>query len=130
MTFEKYTQELTTLTTFISQYCSDKHRDLPRKGRSITLKYAGEREEPLEALLCDECAEILDYGIARLQGCPFDDKPKCRQCPNPCYERPMWKKVAKIMSHTGMRMGLRKVRNKICFWSNDTTSTSPSAKSS
>ncbi|MEA3331324.1 MAG: nitrous oxide-stimulated promoter family protein [Campylobacterota bacterium] len=126
MTFEKYTQELTILTSFVSQYCEDKHSDLPRKGRSITLKYAGERAEPLEALLCNECAETLDYGIARLQGCPFDDKPKCRKCPNPCYERPMWKKVAKIMCHGGIKMGLRKAKNKICFWSNETT-TSPTS---
>ena len=97
MTFEKYTQEVTTLTTFISHYCIDKHTDVPTKSRCVTLKYAGERAEPLEAPLCDECAEILNYGIARLQGCPFDDKPKCRKCPNPCYERPMWKKLAKIM---------------------------------
>ena len=121
MTFEKYTQEVTTLTKFVSLYCADKHTDVPRKSHSITLKYAGERAEPLEAVLCDECAETIAYGIARLQGCPFDDKPKCRKCPNPCYERPMWKKLAKIMRHSGMKLGIEKVRDTVRFWSNEST---------
>ena len=122
MTFKKYTQEVTTLTTFISHYCIDKHTDVPTQSRSITLKYTGERANPLEAPLCDECAEILQYGISRLQGCPFDDKPKCRKCPNPCYERPMWKKLAKIMRYSGMKMGIKKVQNAVRFWSHESTS--------
>ena len=121
MTFEKYAQEVTTLTTFISLYCADKHMDLPKKSHCITLNYAGERADPFEAPLCNECAETVAYGIARLQGCPFDDKPKCRKCPNPCYERPMWKKLAKIMCHGGIKQGLQKVRNTVRFWSSEPT---------
>ena len=120
MTFEKYTQEVTTLTKFVAIYCADLHTDVPKKSHSIMLKYAGERSEPLEAELCDECAETVAYGIGRLQGCPFDNKPKCRKCPNPCYDRPMWKKVAKIMRHSGIKLGMEKVRNAIRFWSDET----------
>ncbi len=121
MTFKKYTQEVTTLTRFVSYYCAGKHADVPKKGSCITLRYAGERAEPLEAELCDECAEILSYGVTRLQACPFDDKPKCRKCPNPCYERPMWKKLAKIMRYSGMHFGLEKVRASVRFWENELT---------
>lgn len=117
MTFEKYKQELTTLTTFVAHYCMDKHPDRLQKNCSITVSYAGGRCEPLEAVLCEECAETVAYGISRLQGCPFDDKPKCRKCPNPCYEKPMWKKVAAIMRHSGMKLGLTKIKNKLRFWS-------------
>ena len=121
MKFEKYTQEVTTLTTFVAYYCTGKHADVPKKSRSITLKYAGERAEPLEAVLCDECAETVAYAMARLQGCPFDDKPKCRKCPNPCYERPMWKKLAGIMRYSGMRFGMEKVRTAVRFWEDEPT---------
>ncbi len=121
MTFEKYTTELTTLTRFVEHYCTDHHHDISRKSHNITIKYAGERSEPLEALLCEECAEMVAYAMARLQGCPFDDKPKCRKCPNPCYERPMWKKLAKIMRYSGVRYGLEKVRTAMRFWEVETT---------
>jgi hypothetical protein len=117
MTFEKYKEELTTLTTFVTHYCGDKHKDLPKKIRSISVSYADERCDPLEAVLCAECTNIIAYGITRLQKCPYEEKPKCRKCVDPCYDRPQWKHVASIMSYSGMKLGLTKIKNKIRFWS-------------
>jgi hypothetical protein len=116
MTFETYCNEVTTLTTFVTHFCSDKHSDATKRGRTICLSYGGERAEPLEALLCDTCAETVAYGIGRLQGCPYDEKPKCRKCPDPCYARPMWKHVAAIMRYSGMKLGLTRIKKKIRFW--------------
>ena len=116
MTFEKYQQEVEIITKFVSLYCKDKHGDVPRKGMSVSLMYRAERAEPIETTLCEECNEVVAYAIARLQGCPFEDKPKCRKCPNPCYERPMWKKVARIMRYSGMKLGMNKLREKVRFW--------------
>ena len=117
MTFETYRREVTTLTTFVTHFCNDKHCDLPREARTIGVRYGTETAEPIETMLCDGCAETVAYGIARLQGCPHDEKPKCRKCSDPCYERPMWKRVAAIMRYSGMKLGLTKVRKKIRFWS-------------
>ena len=117
MTFETYRREAVTLTTFVTRFCSDKHHDLPKEQRTIPVSYGGEASEPLEATLCDSCAETLRYGITRLQACPYDEKPKCRKCTDPCYDRPMWKRVAAIMRYSGMQMGLTRIKKKIRFWS-------------
>jgi hypothetical protein len=117
MTFEKYTQEVTTLTTFVSHFCRDKHTDSDKFVRHIPICYGERAAEPIETMLCDECMQTIEYGIMRLDGCPFDEKPKCRKCPDPCYERPMWKRVAAIMRYSGMKLGLTKIRKKIRFWS-------------
>jgi hypothetical protein len=116
MTFETYRREATTLTTFVTHFCTDKHHGMPKRSRSIPIRYGGKQADSLEATLCDACAGIIDYGMGRLQECPFDAKPKCRKCPDPCYERPMWKQVAAIMRYSGMKLGLTKIRKKIRFW--------------
>ena len=117
MRFDKYSQELTTLTTFVSHYCRDKHRHHPKYARQIPVCYNGESAEAIGTMLCDECMETVLYGIERLEGCPFEEKPKCRKCADPCYERPMWKRIAAIMRYSGMKLGLTKLRKKIRFWS-------------
>jgi hypothetical protein len=117
MTFETYRREATTLTTFVTHFCTDKHCEQSKSSRIIHIQYGGEHAEPLEATLCDACAETIAYGMTRLQECPFDAKPKCRKCPDPCYERPMWKQVAAIMRYSGMKLGLTKIKKKIRFWS-------------
>ena len=117
MTFEKYTQELTTLTTFVAHYCRDKHIHVPKRARQIPVCYGGESDGVIETMLCEECLETVSYGIERLEGCPYDEKPKCRRCSDPCYERPMWKRIAAIMRYSGMKLGMTKLRKKIRFWS-------------
>jgi hypothetical protein len=119
MRFETYHREAVTLTTFVTHFCSDKHHDVPKRKRTIPISYAGKDAEPLDAVLCDACSEIIAYGMARLRECPYDEKPKCRKCPDPCYERPMWKRVAAIMRHSGMKLGLTKIKKKIRFWSEE-----------
>ncbi|NLM99553.1 MAG: hypothetical protein GX170_05965, partial [Campylobacteraceae bacterium] len=39
-----------------------------------------------------------------------EEKPSCRKCPNPCYEKDRWKLLAKIMKYSGMKLGLLKIR--------------------
>jgi hypothetical protein len=116
MTFEKYVEEVSTLTTFVTHYCTDKHTTVAKKNRVISLEYNGESTTPLQAEICGECANIIAYGITRLQSCPYDDKPKCRKCEDPCYDRPQWKKVAAIMSYSGVKLGLTRIKNRIRFW--------------
>lgn len=94
MTPEKFEADSATLYRFIKTYCDNKH--------SEQLK--------LESTLCEECDHTFNYAIQRLKECPHEVKPSCRKCPNPCYEKSMWKKIAGIMMYSGMRLGLTKIR--------------------
>lgn len=92
-----------TLQRFISLYCANKHENLPKNRAKL-------HEDDSEYVLCEECERTLCYAYARLLECPYEEKPSCRKCTSPCYEKSMWKKMAKIMMYSGMRLGLTKIR--------------------
>lgn len=55
--------------------------------------------------LCDECRELEDYAMARLDRCPFGaEKPACADCPIHCYKPAMRDAVKKVMRTAGPRM--------------------------
>ncbi len=108
MKTEKFVSEVNTLKKFYEMYCKDKHQN--QKITKMTLEYHFEKFE-YEFELCDECQELLNYSLDRLKECPHEIKPRCRTCPNPCYEKPQWKKVAKLMRYSGMKSGLLKIKN-------------------
>lgn len=55
--------------------------------------------------LCDECAELHDYAMARLDHCPFGcDKTTCAKCPIHCYKPEMRERVRTVMRFAGPRM--------------------------
>jgi len=110
MTTEKFKSEVDTLIKFFEIYCKDKHKNqfsveyiIPYKNTEIKKK----------AFLCDECHELLTYSIQKLQECPNDPKPRCRNCENPCYEKDKYKQMAKMMRHSGFKLGLTKAAKKI-----------------
>lgn len=58
--------------------------------------------------LCDDCRELHDYALARLDHCRFGvDKPTCAACPIHCYEAAMRERVRTVMRYAGPRMLLR-----------------------
>jgi len=98
---EKFEEDTKILHQFITTYCVHQHKNvLKNEGSLATRSYT----------LCGECEKVLHYAYARLCECPHDPKPSCRKCKNPCYERGMWKKMARIMMYSGMRLGLTKMR--------------------
>ena len=111
MTNEKFIQDSTTVLKFIQLYCDDKHKDVPKKMAEKQLVY---RENDLKCTLtyhlCDTCESTFNISYANLQACPHEDKPSCRKCPAPCYDKTDWKSVARIMKYSGMRLGLNKVK--------------------
>lgn len=114
MTREKFINEVTTLTKFIQTFCDDKHGDLSRQESEILLDFKGENGvTSAKFCLCDECKTTLFYALARLSECPHEIKPRCRKCPNPCYEKEMYKKMAKIMVHSGVKLGLSKLKKSL-----------------
>jgi len=109
MTFEKFETEIKTLAKFFPIYCNDKHTNQYKK--TYKIQYS-DKEIEFNVSLCDECHSLLEYAITRLQECPNDPKPRCRKCPNPCYEKDKYKQMAKMMRYSGMKLGLTKAAKK------------------
>ncbi len=110
MTQEKLQSDSQTLHRFIQLHCTKEHKDIAKKRGTLEVRF---QETPVEVLsyeLCEECEVLLYYAYNRLQNCPHEPKPSCRKCPKPCYDKPMWKKMAHIMMYSGMRLGLTKMR--------------------
>ena len=114
MTEEKFIHDSKTVLKFIQFYCDKEHDKENKHKNSIELNYNNkELNEELHYHLCEACEETFKYSYVKLQACPHDVKPSCRQCPKPCYDKPQWKHLAKIMRFSGLRFGLLKIRKKI-----------------
>ncbi len=109
MTEEKFQKEILTLEKFFVKFCEDKHEN--RNAKIYNLEY---KEFSIEKkiILCEDCHNTISYSFDRLKGCPHEIKPKCRQYPNPCYEKTKWKSLAKIMRYSGLRLGLINIKKK------------------
>ena len=110
MTFEKFNSEIQTLKKFFPIYCNDEHTGQYKKKYGV--KYDS-KQINFEISLCESCHELLKYAILRLQECPNNPKPRCRKCPNPCYEKSKYKQMAKMMRYSGMKLGLTKAAKKL-----------------
>jgi len=110
MTLEKFKSEIEILKKFFPIYCNDKHSNQFEQHYKISYK-----NETIEfnISLCSECHNLLKYAINKLQECPNDPKPRCRKCPNPCYEKDKFKQMAKMMRYSGMKLGLTKAAKKL-----------------
>ena len=54
---------------------------------------------------CEDCAELLDYALERLQHCPWGaHKTTCAACPVHCYRPEMQDRVQRVMRYAGPRM--------------------------
>ena len=110
MTTQKYEIEINTLKKFYEVYCKGKHENAQDKTYNLEYK---DTKFTLDVHICKECQEYIEYSFDRLQTCPHEVKPRCRNCPNPCYDKPQWKHTAKVMKYSGVRLGLTKAKNKI-----------------
>jgi hypothetical protein len=70
------------LTKFIDTYCKYHHNT--------------------DCELCPECANLRDYARQRLEKCPYDPKPKCKDCTTHCYKPEYRKQVREVMKFSGM----------------------------
>lgn len=81
---KKRYREKKVITEMVKLYCRKNHK-------------SGE--------LCDECKEVLNYSLKRLDHCKFmETKTFCSNCKSPCYNMEMKEKVKKIMKFSGPRM--------------------------
>ena len=110
MTKEKLLHDSQTLYRFIQLHCDKEHHNVATKEGVLAVSFKDEALCEIPYHLCEECETLFIYAYGRLKNCPHEDKPSCRKCPDPCYEKPMWKKMAKVMRYSGMRLGLTKIR--------------------
>lgn len=108
MRCEKFINELDILQLFFTTYCKKKHKK--QNFFSRTINYNDQIIE-IEYSLCEDCNKLINYSIDRLQECKHDPKPRCRKCPNPCYDKHEWKQLAKVMRYSGLQLGLLKIKN-------------------
>lgn len=57
--------------------------------------------------LCDACRDLLAYAERRLDRCPHDEKPACKDCGVHCYEQDKRDAIREVMRYAGPRMLLR-----------------------
>ena len=79
---DKKHKDKVLLEKFIGVYCGKKH------GRNETL--------------CDDCATLKEYALGKLDKCPFDPKPKCKDCRVHCYAEPWRSQMKEVMKFSGI----------------------------
>lgn len=75
--------QMGVLRKFVAVFCRRKHRR------------AGEG-------LCDSCRDLLCYAQERLEKCPFDPKPKCKDCTVHCYAAQYRDRIKEVMRFSGL----------------------------
>ena len=68
------------------------------------------------SFLCDECRELCEYSLARLENCMFgENKTKCHKCSVHCYKPEMRERIREVMRYSGPRMLLHHPVEAIIF---------------
>jgi len=89
-------REKRTIAAMVAIYCRGRHGS--RRGAP-----------------CEECRELLDYAVCRLDRCPFGArKSTCVDCPIHCYRPAMRARVKEVMKYAGPRMVVR--HPVLAFW--------------
>ena len=71
------------LDTFIDVYCTGNHGT--QKGE-----------------LCEKCGDLHDYAHDRFSKCPYDPKPKCKDCTTHCYKPEYRAQIKEVMRYSGI----------------------------
>ena len=100
-------KDLEQLYFFLGVYCGRKHggrKKIPF--RLAAVESALPAAQPLE--LCEECNRLLGHAAAKRLLCPFDPKPKCRDCAANCYLPNYREQMREVMKFAGKYWLLRR----------------------
>jgi hypothetical protein len=97
--------DLKVLVEFVHLYCAIKHTERARQ--PVTLHPELDLLFSKKTVLCDECSELLSYGVQKREKCPLEPKPTCKNCHIHCYSSEYRAKIRKIMAFSGRRMVLK-----------------------
>ena len=97
---KKEKDDLKVLARFLEIFCRVKHdaEKVPFTLKAPDVEDLGKR--PVS--LCHYCTRLLRYGVAMRLRCPYDPKPMCKNCPNPCYRLEYRSKIREVMRFSGM----------------------------
>ncbi|WP_082002877.1 nitrous oxide-stimulated promoter family protein [Geobacter sp. OR-1] len=98
-------RDLKVIVKFVSLYCRQKHCDRLRLPVELPPELAV--LVPKGINLCNECADLLLYGIQKRKNCPLDPKPTCKNCRIHCYNGDYREKIRAIMAYSGRQMVIR-----------------------
>ncbi|MFC1537439.1 nitrous oxide-stimulated promoter family protein [Gemmatimonadota bacterium] len=76
-------KEYSVLQKFVEVYCRAQH------GKNGNIPCAG-------------CDDLLAYAGTRLEKCPYDPKPKCKDCETHCYKPEYRNKIREVMRFSGI----------------------------
>lgn len=76
-------KQLNTLTEFINIFCRENHPALKEKA------------------LCPDCQNLIAYSTKRFLSCPYNPKPKCKDCATHCYQSSYRQQIKQVMKFSG-----------------------------
>ena len=79
--------------------------DKKQKDKLLLEKFIGvycRKKHGTDGTLCADCAALKDYAFEKLDKCPFDPKPKCKECTVHCYAEPYRSKMKEVMKFSGI----------------------------
>ena len=85
---------------------SDNQR-IEREGQTLQAMFRlyCHKQHGFNSGICQECQELQDYALTRLEGSPFQEgKTTCVQCPIHCYKADMRVRIKEVMRFAGPRM--------------------------
>ena len=98
----KRSKDLRVLAHFVAVYCREHHggeEKVPFPMGDLRLRDAlGDKE----LALCADCTRLLQHGTAKLLLCPYDPKPKCKDCETQCYAPGYRERVREVMRFSGV----------------------------
>lgn len=101
-TLTKYQKkDIRLIGKFVEVYCAGRHGAAERTPFALP-ESLGARK------LCPECAELMEYAVARRVKCPLEaEKPSCKHCRIHCYAPAQREKVREIMAYSGRKLIMR-----------------------
>ncbi len=103
----KKTRDARVLADFVNIFCRENHRYEPKSlfpGEDEAIRQAaGDRPR----LLCSDCRKLLYHGIVKLLQCPYDPRPACKKCENPCYAPGYRERMREVMRFSGLYLAKR-----------------------
>jgi len=79
--------------------------DTKQKDKVLLEKFIGvycRKRHGTDDVLCAECAALKEYAFTKLDKCPFDPKPKCKDCRVHCYAEPYRSRMKEVMKFAGI----------------------------
>ena len=101
----KKTKDIKVLAGFVDIFCREQHKGAaksPFAFKPLDINALLKRQESLK--LCSECNKLLAHGAVKLLLCPYDPKPKCKDCAAHCYAPGYRERIKKVMKFSGIYM--------------------------